>query len=139
MGQACGIVEEISLRTTSIRGFQGELFVIPNGQVTMLTSYSRGDYTVYIDVPVERGADVEKAKAIMAAQLSEYEKGREGLIRQPNVVGAVSVSANSLILRATVQTGSLRQWEVQRALIARFEAAFHKAGIGFPRPVLPEV
>ena len=69
VGQACGIVEEISLRTTSIRGFQGELFVIPNGQVTMLTSYSRGDYTVYIDVPVERGADqwkdfIENARLI---------------------------------------------------------------------------
>ena len=38
-----GVVEKVSLRTTQIRGMDGELFTMPNGDIRLVRNFSRGD------------------------------------------------------------------------------------------------
>jgi len=38
-----GIVEEVNLRVTHIRGMDGELFTLPNGDIRLVRNFSRGD------------------------------------------------------------------------------------------------
>jgi moderate conductance mechanosensitive channel len=40
-----GIVEAVSLRITRIRGMDGELFTLPNGDIRLVRNFSRGDYS----------------------------------------------------------------------------------------------
>ena len=40
IGTAEGRVEEIGLRTTKIKNFTGELFILPNGTITQVVNYS---------------------------------------------------------------------------------------------------
>lgn len=41
-----GVVEDVSLRTTSIRASTGELYVIPNGEIRVVRNFSRGRFSV---------------------------------------------------------------------------------------------
>ena len=41
-----GVVEAISLRTTSIRANSGELFVVPNGEIRTVRNFSRGNFSI---------------------------------------------------------------------------------------------
>jgi len=41
-----GVVEAISLRTTSIRASSGELFVVPNGEIRTVRNFSRGKFSI---------------------------------------------------------------------------------------------
>ncbi len=40
-----GIVEEVSLRVTRIRGMDGELFTLPNGDIRLVRNFSRGEFS----------------------------------------------------------------------------------------------
>ncbi len=49
-----GVVEEITLRTVTLRGMDGEEYIIPNGEIRRVRNFSRGRYTpvkVQIQVP----------------------------------------------------------------------------------------
>lgn len=62
-----GVVEEITLRTTLLRTFQGQIVMIPNGQVFQnpLTNYSRtGKRRIDLTVGVAYGDDLEKARRV---------------------------------------------------------------------------
>ncbi|MCL4249278.1 MAG: mechanosensitive ion channel family protein [Anaerolineae bacterium] len=49
-----GVVEAVTLRTTRIRGMDGELYTIPNGDIRLMRNFSRGSYsmtTVTLTIP----------------------------------------------------------------------------------------
>ena len=49
-----GVVEDISLRLTTLRGINGEVYTIPNGEIRTVRNFSRGEYTpirVTVHVP----------------------------------------------------------------------------------------
>ncbi len=75
-----GVVEEVNLRTTLLRGSTGELFVVPNGEVRVVRNFSRGRFS-QIKVQVE----------VATAQLSEavpllQSLGEEAMALLPNLL-----------------------------------------------------
>ncbi len=40
-----GVVEKVTLRTTHIRGMDGELFIMPNGDIRLIRNFSRGKFS----------------------------------------------------------------------------------------------
>jgi small conductance mechanosensitive channel len=55
-----GTVEEIELRITKIRNFNGDLYIIPNGEIKRVTNHTRGNKGAIVDVPVEYREDTSK-------------------------------------------------------------------------------
>lgn len=52
-----GVVEEVNLRTTRIRGMDGELYTMPNGDIRLVRNFSRGTFSparVTLSVPAEK-------------------------------------------------------------------------------------
>ncbi len=52
-----GVVEKVTLRITQVRGMDGELFTMPNGDIRLVRNFSRGNYSpasVTITVPAEK-------------------------------------------------------------------------------------
>lgn len=41
LGEVIGVVEELSLRTTVVRGDDGVIHFVPNGTITLVTNYSK--------------------------------------------------------------------------------------------------
>ncbi len=61
-----GIVDEINLRSTHLRTFQGQLAIIPNAQVfqSPLTNYNTGHRRIDLSCGVAYGDDLEKARSV---------------------------------------------------------------------------
>lgn len=71
-----GIVEEINLRTTLVRTFQGQIVLIPNAQVFQnpLTNYSRtGSRRVDLSCGVAYGDDLEHARTVSVDAIKELD------------------------------------------------------------------
>ena len=129
-----GTVEAVTLRTTTVRSYGGELSVIPNGSISVLTNYSRADSLAIAEVPVAYEADAERALALMREEAEAYhaELG-DVAVEKPEVVGAVQLTGGEMVLRVVQRVKPLAHWEVQRELTRRIAARFVREGIALPR------
>ena len=63
-----GVVEHITLRITQIRGMDGELFTMPNGDIRLIRNFSRGEFSptsVTLKVPAsELSQTLEKLESM---------------------------------------------------------------------------
>lgn len=103
IGQATGIVEEMGLRTTSIRDAQGRLWAIGNGDITFVVNHSRGPVTSVLDVPVPAAHDFRAvAEAINAAGEKLAQERSDVFEAAPRVEGLAGFDAATVTLRVRI-------------------------------------
>lgn len=129
-----GTVEAITLRTITVRRYGGEISVIPNGSIAVLTNYSRTDSLAIVELPIAYEADAERALALMRAEAEAYHAELGDIaVEPPSAVGAVQLSGGELVLRVVQRVKPLEHWAVQRELTRRIAARFVQEGIALPR------
>lgn len=129
-----GTVEAITLRATTVRCYGGEVSVIPNGSITVLTNYSRTDSLAIVEFPIAYEADAERALALMREEAEAYHAQLGDIaVEKPEVVGAVQLSGGEMVLRVVQRVKPLEHWTVQRELTRRIAARFVQEGIALPR------
>ncbi|HVM67370.1 MAG TPA: mechanosensitive ion channel family protein [Acidimicrobiales bacterium] len=127
-----GTVEEFTLRITQIRTINGEVVIIPNGQIQQVTNLSRDWARAVIDVPVPASVDVGHAIAILRKAGSDAFDDpdlRPLLLDPPTVMGVESIDVNTFSLRMVARTLPGKQFEVGAALRTRVAKALLDAGI----------
>lgn len=129
-----GTVESITIRTTRIRRFTGEITTIPNGSITKVTNYSRGDHLAVVDIPVAYDTDIEKVSAIMRDTGLEYMKNHDNILEEPHVLGVEELGDSDMTVRMIVRVKPLTHWETQRALRRSVREALDSAGVPQPYP-----
>jgi len=134
IGDVTGTVEEIGLRITKIRGFKGELNIIPNGQVSKVTNFTRGNMVAIVDVSVAYEADVDRAIEIMKKASAEYSAQNADVVEEPQVMGVVELGNSGVVLRLSAKTLPMKQWGVERELRKKIKQAFEENGIEIPYP-----
>jgi small conductance mechanosensitive channel len=134
IGSEKGTVDAITIRTTRIRRFTGEVTTIPNGNITQVTNYSRGDHLAVVDMTVSYDADIEKACAVMRRAGLNYMKGHDNILEEPHVLGVEALGEAGVTLRLIVRVKPLTHWETERELKKRLREALDDAGLKPPYP-----
>jgi small conductance mechanosensitive channel len=129
IGEVTGTVERIELRTTVIRGYRGELNVIPNGNIGTMTNFSRSDYLAMVDIPVAQGMDTEKAMDIMLQEALALSGEDKAAIGEPEVLGVVEAKDMAAVIRLIQKVRPMQHWRVQRELTKRILSRFKREGI----------
>lgn len=127
-----GIVEELGLRITKVRGFDGSLNIIPNRQIEIVTNKGRGNMRVLVDVGIAYEEDIDKAIEVLNNVSKEYGKENENIVEGPIVLGVSSLSSSDVVLTVMARTKPMSQWEVERELRKRIKHTFDKEGIEIP-------
>lgn len=131
-GGVTGTVEDVTLRITSLRTTNGELLMLPNGEIRQVTNLSRDWARAVIDVPVPVGTDISRATEILrtvGGEVFNDEELRPLLLDPPSVMGVESIEVNRVIIRIVARTQPGKQFQVGRALRARVAVAFQEQGI----------
>jgi small conductance mechanosensitive channel len=132
-----GVVEDLTLRVTSVRDFQGDLHMIPNGDIRLVTNKGRDWSRAIVDVSIAYEEDIERAITTLdeigrrAAEDSEV--GRV-FLEQPTVTGVEGIEDGQIRLRLIVKTVANEQWGVQRFLRRRIQEVFGQEGIKLAMP-----
>jgi moderate conductance mechanosensitive channel len=138
---ATGTVEDVTLRITRVRSPNGEVVIVPNGQIVKVVNLSRDWARAVVDVPVPGGADVNRVNEILR------EVGREAfrdpelrplLLDPPSVMGVESLGLDQVNVRMVARTLPGKQFEVGRDLRARVVAAFRQQGMNVAPPTAVE-
>jgi len=112
---AKGTVEAVSLRVTRLRGVDGTVWYVRNGDLLRVGNRSQGWSRAVLDVDVPYSAD--------AGRVAE-------LLEEPQVWGVEALTLEKVVVRIAVRTAPLQQWAVARELRARIKARFDAEGVG---------
>jgi moderate conductance mechanosensitive channel len=137
VGEAIGVIEGVTLRSTRIRDVEGTLWHVPNGEIRRVGNMSQQWARVLLDIGVSYGTDVDEAIEIIeavAVAMAEEEAYRDLFIDAPEVWGVQSLSADSVDIRLVIKVKPAEQWALGRELRRRIKAAFDAAEVEIPFP-----
>ena len=126
-----GVVEEVGLRTTQIRDYDGILHFIPNRNIENLSNYSRGDMRALVDMNVSYNHNADEAIRI-AQEVCQNLAADENIVEGPNVEGIEMIENHKMVLRVSAQTKNMMQWGIQRDIWKALKEAFDENGIMMP-------
>jgi small-conductance mechanosensitive channel len=133
-----GSVETLTLRMVQLRDSAGDLITIPHSSVVNVVNQSRNWSRVDYRVPVDPGADIAKAVAIVRGAveaLAGEGDWTHGIGAPLEWIGIDGLSKDSVIVRASIKTAPLRQFELRRRINERVRDAFAQAGIALGAPL----
>ena len=137
VGGVEGRVEHITLRSTQVRAINGDLHVIPNGEVRVLTNMTRDWSRVLLDVGVAYEEEMDHALSVLAAASEAFAQDltfAPDILEPPEVLGPVSLGDSAVIIRIGMKTAPGKQWEMGRALRKAVLAACEREGVELPYP-----
>jgi small conductance mechanosensitive channel len=135
IGGMTGTVEDIGLRITQIREYNGDLHIIPNGEVKTVTNHSRGDSLAIVDIGIAYEVDAERAMVVLR-ELTEgyYKNNMESIVQKPEVLGIIKFNESEVVIRTVVRTKPLMHWKIERELRKQILEIFKDKGIEIPYP-----
>ncbi|MFD9205053.1 mechanosensitive ion channel family protein [Streptomyces sioyaensis] len=140
-GVANGTVIEVGLRVTKLRGPNGAIWYIRNGEVKRIGNLSQGWSTAAVDVVIAADQDLERARDIITGageEMSKAEPWNEQLWEPVEVLGLSEVHLDTVTISVSARTMPGKAAGVERELRWRIKRALDAAGVHLaPRP-LPE-
>ena len=137
LGAASGTVEHVSLRTTVLRGLDGTVWHVPNGEVRRVGNQSQLWSVAVVDVEVASDVDLGAARDHIlraAIEVCERPQWKSDVLEAPRVLGVESVGAQVVTIRLNVKTRPGRQWALQRALREGIKQVLDQEGIAHVAP-----
>ncbi|MFC4404730.1 mechanosensitive ion channel family protein [Gracilibacillus xinjiangensis] len=128
-----GIVEEIGLRTTQIRGFDGTLHFVPNREISGVSNHSRGNMRALVDIGISYEDNIDQAIGVLKEICNEFEND-ERFVEGPDVLGVQSFGSSEVVLRVIGKTENMAQWGAERDIRKRIKEAFDAHNIDIPYP-----
>ena len=132
-----GLVEEVNLRTTILRGLDGTVHVFPNGTIERLSNMTH-EYSFYVfDIGVAYKEDTDRVVATVkevAEQLMKEEPYADAILEPIEFLGVDSLGDSAVIIKARFKTKPIKQWLVGREMNRRIKKAFDEVGIEIPFP-----
>jgi small-conductance mechanosensitive channel len=137
VGEAVGIVESVGLRTTRLRGVDGTVWHVRNGEILRVGNQSQGWSRALLDISVAYGTDLDHAADVIKRVADEVWQGEKlgaYVLEEPEVWGVEQLAADGVAIRLVVKTAPLEQWKVARELRRRLKETFDAEGIEIPFP-----
>ena len=133
-----GTVEYIGLRLIKVRKFDGELLMVPAGELRTFGNKSMGYARVIVPVGLSYEANVNDALDALravAAEWAESDEARAIMLEEAPTVQAVTELGDSAVTaRIVVQVQPGEQFEAERALRRLVKQRFDERGIEIPFP-----
>lgn len=133
-----GVVEKVSLRTTTLRDIQGTVWHVPNGEILRVANKSQLWSRALLDIEVAYGTDIRLAEGVIQRVANDLWESGEGvgahILEEPEVWGVQTLGASGIAIRLVIKTRPAEQWPVERELRLRIKEAFDEAGIEIPFP-----
>jgi moderate conductance mechanosensitive channel len=136
-GDAAGVVEGVTLRSTRIRDVTGTLWHIPNGEIRRIGNMSQEWARALLDIGVAYGTDIDVASQVIsrvATDMAHEEDYQELFLDEPEIWGVENLGTDSVDIRLVIKTQPGQQYAIARELRRRIKRAFDTAEVEIPFP-----
>ena len=132
-----GVVEEVTMRTVTLRDYEGTVHFIPMGDVHIVTNRSFGYSCALLDIGIGYDADVDQAmKAIreVAEELGADPAYRKLVLEPIEIAGVDRWADSSVVIKSRIKVPPGRAAVVRREMLRRLKKRFDAEGIAIPYP-----
>lgn len=132
IGEYNGIVENLTLRVVQIRDSRGHLITIPHSAAIQVVNASRNWSRIDYRVAVDPETDIAKAVGVLRQTLERLRSSsadRDVTLDPVEWIGIEQLSKNGIVLRASLRTAPMRQFELRRRINEAVLTDFRSAGV----------
>jgi moderate conductance mechanosensitive channel len=132
-----GLVEDISLRMTTLRDLDGTVYHIPHGEIKKVANLSKDFARINLNIGIAYAANLDHVIKIVnkvGDELSQDPQWKEFIIKPPQFLRVDDFADSSIVIKILGETQPLKQWEVTGELRKRIKIAFDNEGIEIPFP-----
>lgn len=132
-----GLVEDISLRKTTLRDLDGTVHHIPHGEIKRVSNLSKNFARVNLDIGIAYSSNLEHVIEVInrtGSELAEDPLFRDSIISPPKFLRVNEFAEYAIVVKVLGETKPLKQWEIAGEFRKRIKVAFDKEGIEIPFP-----
>jgi moderate conductance mechanosensitive channel len=133
-GRLKGTVEGMSIRSIRLRHQNGQIHVIPFGQIQYVTNFSRDWAIVKFNLRLMHGADLEKVRKTIkqvGLEMMEDPEIAPELIAPLKLQGVADIDPSAIIVRLKFTARPIQPTFVYRKALQRLYNRFQEKGIAF--------
>jgi small conductance mechanosensitive channel len=136
IGGTVGTVEEIGVRLIKVRTFDGELVMIPAGEIRTFGNKSMDWARVVVPVGLSYEQDVDAILPVMEEVAQQWADEHSDILLEesPQVQGLLDFGDSSVTARIVVQVEPGEQYAAERELRKRLKRTFDDRGVEIPFP-----
>lgn len=131
-----GTVEEIGVRLIKLRKFDGELVMIPAGEVRTFGNKSVEWARAIVPIGLSYNQDIDAILPVIEEVVNEWAAEHEDIVLEesPQVQGLMDFGDSSVTARVCVRVRPGEQYAAERNLRTRLKRVFDERGIEIPFP-----
>lgn len=126
-----GTVEGLELRITRLRNINGDLYIIPNGEIKRVTNHTRGNKAIIVDIPVSYNTNINKVLEIIEIVCIKVKNEMETITEEPKILGITELGKDMLNIRVMGKALPNEQGIIERRIRLEIKEEFDKAGLAF--------
>lgn len=129
-----GEVVALGFKSTVLKNWMGDIFVIGNGKINSVINYSQSNSMAIVKVKVEATTDFNKVKDLVETTLAKLIKEYDYFTEDPIYKGISDISSSGMQIMITAQTEPMRHFEAERVIRRCLVDIFEKEKIKFSYP-----
>lgn len=107
-----GTVMGMGLRTTKLQDFAGQVHMIPNGQIDIVTNHSKNNMKAVVDIGLKSTVEVNEVLKLLEDSFEDDKI----FVSKPVILGLIKVDDFSYTVRITAIARPGNQWEAERLI-----------------------
>jgi len=135
--ETCGLVEDISMRMTTLRDLDGVVHHVPHGEIKKTSNLSKHFARVNLNIGISYSSNLEQVISVVnkvGKDLAEDSGWKEYILKPPQFLRVDDFGDSAIVIKILGETKPLKQWDVAGELRKRLKIAFDREGIEIPFP-----
>ncbi|WP_294740148.1 mechanosensitive ion channel family protein [uncultured Exiguobacterium sp.] len=130
-----GVVTELGIRTTKLKGLNGEIHIIPNGQILQVTNYSVDNSFALVDVQVSYDEDLERVEQVLYEIADRTTKKYVDMFVEPiQMLGVQSLGPSEVVYRLMAEVPPMQHFQAGRLIRKELKQGLEEENIKIPYP-----
>lgn len=129
---ASGYVEAIELRTTRIRHYLGQVYILRNGDIVSITNFSKDFIYAYVEVGVDYATNLDMAQEIIERIGRKLKEENDDILEPTKVDGIKEFGDIRLSIYTVTKVKPGKHIQVKRILRQMLKEEFDRKGIYIP-------
>lgn len=132
-----GMVEDISIRMTRLRDLDGNLHIVSNGQIGVITNHSILFANINLDVNVSYSTDIDLVEKLVnkaGAATAKSERFRDDVLEPIVFLRVEALNEANVTIKAFGKVRPGTQWDIAGDFRRRLKSEFNKHHIPIPYP-----